>query len=176
VRTVLGIDGGLAHLGWAVVKTHEPGTWRPMVVDGGCIETWKREGIVSESHTTRALEVHKQLVDIVEKHQPDEICAEAFSPPRDSRNACMLAWSWGILCAVAGAYGLPIRAKVPMSLKGALTGNRTAKKPEMILAARAQYPESVPLFSAQREDLQEHFADAIAAIHFFHGPAPKGLV
>lgn len=169
-RVVLGIDGGLAHLGWAVGHKVEH-YHRASIVDGGVIETVSRaEGTRADSHTERALELHKQLVDIFEKHRPDEICAEAFSPPRDSRNASMLAWSWGVLCAVAGTYGLAIRAKSPMPLKKAFTGSATAKKPEMISAALALYPESQALFP-RRQDLHEHLADAIAAIHFFHGAA-----
>lgn len=171
MRVVLGIDGGLAHLGWAVAGVPAPGAGltKPRVVDGGVIETVKRQDSTSaDSHTERAIELHAQLRDIFEKHRPDEVCAEAFSPPRDSRNAAMLAWSWGVLCACAGERGIPIRAKGPMPLKQAFTGNRTAKKPEMISAAQKLYPESAGLFP-ERQDLHEHFADAVAAIHFFHG-------
>jgi crossover junction endodeoxyribonuclease RuvC len=169
-RVVLGIDGGLAHLGWAIARkvTHYH---RAEVLAGGVIETTRREeGTRADSHLERAQELHQQLCDIVEKHRPDEICAEAFSPPRDARNAAMLAWSWGVLTAVASQYGLPIRSKGPMPLKQALAGNRCAKKPEMIAAARATYPESQALFP-RRQDLHEHLADAIAAIHFFHSEA-----
>lgn len=166
---VLGIDGGLAHLGWAV-GVKQPQYHRPEIVAAGVIETVKNpEVTVSASHTERARELHDQLLDVIEKYKPDEICAEAFSPPRDSRNACMLAWSWGVITSLAARFNLPLQAKSPMPLKGALTGNRTAKKPEMIAAARRIYPESVNTFP-MRTDLHEHLADAIAAIHFFHGP------
>jgi Holliday junction resolvasome RuvABC endonuclease subunit len=167
---VLGIDGGLAHLGWAVAQKASD-FHRAEVIDGGVIETLPREeGTRADSHAARALELHKQLVDIVEKHRPDEICAEAFSPPRDSRNASMLAWSWGVICAVASTYGISVQTKSPMPLKHALAGDRCAKKPAMIAAAQATYPESRKLFP-RRADLHEHFADAIAAIHFFYGEA-----
>lgn len=167
MRVVLGIDGGLAHLGWAVARIIVPGG--PYVDAGGVIETVKNgEVTVADSHTERALELHAALLEVVQKHRPHEICAEAFSPPRDSRNACMLAWSWGVITALAGFHGIPIRAKSPRPLKKALTGDDCAKKPAMIEAAQAKYPESKKLFPA-RSDLHEHFADAIAAIHFFHG-------
>lgn len=170
MKRVLGIDGGLAHLGWAVaLLPQKTGHCPPEILDGGVIETVKRhEGTVAESHQIRALELHAQLARVFEVHAPDEICAEAFSPPRDSRNACMLAWSWGVLCALAAQHGVPIRAKSPRPLKKALTGDDCAKKPRMISAAQKLYPESRALFP-ERDDLHEHFADAIAAIHFFHG-------
>jgi Holliday junction resolvasome RuvABC endonuclease subunit len=168
---VLGIDGGLAHLGWAVARVAKDQT-RPQVLDGGVIETVKRtEGTAADSHTERALELHKQLDAIVAKWRPGEVCAEAFSPPRDARNSSMLAWSWGVICAIAGRAGLPIRAKSPMPLKRAFTGNQTAKKDEMIAAAEELYPESERLFFALPARNHEHLADAIAAIHYFHGKA-----
>jgi crossover junction endodeoxyribonuclease RuvC len=166
---VLGIDGGLAHLGWAVARVSRDQT-RPQVLDGGVIETVKRtEGTAADSHTERALELHEQLDAIVAKWKPSEVCAEAFSPPRDARNAAMLAWSWGVICAIAGRAGLPIRAKSPMPLKRAFTGNQTAKKDEMIAAAHEAYPEADRLFFPLRAANHEHLADAIAAIHYFHG-------
>lgn len=164
-KHILGIDGGLAHLGWCVALVNAGE--RPVVLDSGCFETVKRaEGTSADSHTERALELSAELQRIVQDWAPEAICAEAFSPPRDARNAAMLAWSWGVLCAVAQQHDLPIRAKSPMPLKRALTGNQTAKKDEMISAVREQYPEvSWP----ERRDLHEHVADAVAAVHFFHG-------
>lgn len=173
---VLGIDGGLAHLGWAIaelprVVINQPGHYRASIVGGGVIETTPREeGTRADSHRERAVEVYEQLVAVVQKHKPDEVCAEAFSPPRDSRNASMLAWSWGVVTAVAAQFGIPVRTKSPMPLKKALAGVGTAKKPEMISAALRLYPESQAFFP-RRQDLHEHLADAIAAIHFFHGVA-----
>jgi lambda repressor-like predicted transcriptional regulator len=63
-----------------------------------------------------------------------------------------------------------------MALKAALTGNKTAKKDEVIAAVRELYPEVV---WASRRDLHEHQADAVAAIHAFIGvgastPLPPG--
>jgi Holliday junction resolvasome RuvABC endonuclease subunit len=167
-KIILGIDGGLAHLGWSVslVREGEPGT----VIDAGCIETVKRHDETSAtSHAQRSVEVCQALRAVIAKHAPNEICAEAFSPPRDSRNASMLAWSWGVICTLAHLYSLPIRAKGPMPLKKAFTGDRCAKKPEMIAAAQKLYPESQAFFPRRRPDLHEHIADAIAAFHFFHG-------
>lgn len=165
---VLGIDGGLAHLGWAVsvVREGEPAT----VIDAGCIETVKRHDETSaESHAQRSVEVCDQLRAVIAKHAPTEICAESYSPPRDSRNAAMLAWSWGVVSTLAHLHRLPVRTKGPMGLKKALTGDRCAKKPEMIATAQSRYPESLAFFPKRRPDLHEHIADAIAAIHFFHG-------
>lgn len=167
MKIVLGIDGGLAHLGWAVAEVGGA----PRFLDAGVIETVRRADETSaDSHTIRALELHRALREVFEKYKPDEVCAEAFSPPRDARNAAMLAWSWGVICALAGERNIPIRAKSPMPLKASLTGNRTAKKPEMISAVLEQYPETEPLFP-KRSDLHEHLADACAAIHYFHGAA-----
>jgi Holliday junction resolvasome RuvABC endonuclease subunit len=165
---VLGIDGGLAHLGWAVAAVGAEYT-RPQIEDGGVVETVKRSiGTSADSHTERALELAVQLDAVVQRWKPSEIVAEAFSPPRDARNASMLAWSWGVICAVARQYGMPIRAKSPCPLKAALTGNRVAKKDEMIEAAAELYPESARLFALLPARNHEHLADAIAAIHYFH--------
>lgn len=171
MKTVLGIDGGLAHLGWAVARSNRDvfASNRAVVIDAGVVETLPREdGTRADSHRERAVELYEQLVAVVERHKPDEICAEAFSPPRDSRNASMLAWSWGVVTAVAAQFGLPVRTKSPMPLKKALAGVSTAKKPEMISACLRLYPESQTFFP-RRADLHEHLADAVAAIHFFHG-------
>jgi crossover junction endodeoxyribonuclease RuvC len=165
---VLGIDGGLAHLGWAVAELC-PGC-RPEVVESGCVETTKNSiGTAAADNIRRAREVARALEGVVAQYRPTHIVAEAMSHPRNSRAAAMLSMSWGVIAAVAERAGLPVQVKSPMALKRALTGNQTAGKAEMIAAVLELYPEvKLPT----RADLREHPADAVAAIHAFHGVTP----
>jgi Holliday junction resolvasome RuvABC endonuclease subunit len=158
----LGIDGGLAHMGLAVADVRSSGI---RIRWSGVIET-ERNGTATaaDDNVRRAQEVATQLARVIVEHDPQVIYAEAMSHPRDARAAAMLSMSWGVVAAVALRFGIPIAAAGPMPLKAALTGNKVAKKDEMIAAVRAQYPE---VEWPRRSDLHEHQADAVAAIHFF---------
>ncbi len=164
-EVVLGIDGGLAHMGLALA--HVPAGSKPRIIFGAVIETTKcSEGTAAGDNVRRAREVADALVEVIEREKPSRIVAEAMSHPRDARAAAMLSMSWGVIAATAARYNLPVEGKSPMALKRALTGNQTAKKDEMIAAVREQYPEVI---WPRRRDLHEHLADAVAAIHAFVG-------
>ena len=168
---ILGIDGGLAHLGFAVASC--PAGAKPMVLSGGVIETTKCSiGTAAADNVRRARELALALEAVVAEWRPARIVAEAMSHPRNSRAAAMLSMSWGVIAAIAERHSIPVDVKGPMALKRAMTGNQTASKDEMIAAVREQYPE---VQWPARRDLHEHLADAVAAIHAFEGPAPAGI-
>lgn len=165
--TILGIDGGLAHMGLAVAVV---GKERPTVIWSSVIETVKQsEGTAAADNVRRAREVWLALDEVVSQYRPARIVAEAMSHPRDARAAAMLSMSWGVIAAIAAQRGLPVDGQSPMALKRRLTGNQTAKKDEVIAAVRELYPE---VRWMPRRDLWEHQADAVAAIHAFSGAAP----
>jgi Holliday junction resolvasome RuvABC endonuclease subunit len=160
---LLGIDGGLAHMGLAVAVV---GKDKPTIIWSGVIETVKQsEGTAAADNVRRARIIWDGLDGVVRLHKPvARIVAEAMSHPRDARAAAMLSMSWGVVSAVAAQHGLVVDAASPMTLKRRLTGNQTAKKDEMIQAVRDQYPEVKWM---PRRDLHEHQADAVAAVHAF---------
>lgn len=164
-QVVLGLDGGLAHMGLAIAHLTEGE--RPRIVWSGVIETTKDPiGTAAADNVRRARELHAELAARLALHRPSVIYAESMSHPRDARAAAMLSMSWGVVAALADQLALPVWSKSPMALKRAMTGNQTAKKAEMIAAVREQYPE---VEWPERRDLHEHVADAVAAVHAFCG-------
>lgn len=68
-QTWLGIDPGLAILGWAILQEKVSGN--PFVIDYGTIETDK-----TLSTPKRLVEIEKDLVGLVKEFQPDRIAIE----------------------------------------------------------------------------------------------------
>jgi Holliday junction resolvasome RuvABC endonuclease subunit len=154
----------LAHCGWCIVDVTDGG---PTIRAAGVIETVKGDdALVAQDHHRRATELATALEGVFEAWRPDVVFAESFSPPRDARNASMLAWSWGVLSGLAARRGIPVHSKSPVRLKGALTGDQGASKGDMIAAVRERYPEVV---FPDRRDWWEHVADSVAAAHAFVG-------
>ena len=166
--TVLGIDGGLAHLGWCVALVYADGK-RPFITGGGVIETVKNPiGTAAADNVRRSMELASALERVVRDHCPRRIVGEAMSFPRNASAAAMLSQSWGVVAAIAERFNLAVDVKSPMALKGSLGGSRTASKTEVIAAIRELYPELVGLFPPRR-DLHEPLADAALAMHAFFG-------
>lgn len=164
---VIGLDGGLAHMGIAVADISDGP--RPRIVWSGVYETVKgHETTAAADNLRRARELALLLDAAFDTHQPTAVFSESMSFPRNAATAAMLSMSLGVASAVAARHGLAIEGKTPMALKRALTGNASAKKDEMIAAVRELYPE---VEWERRSDLHEHQADAVAAIHAFVGPS-----
>lgn len=182
---VLGLDCGLSNMGWALVELlargEKPlalGTWRTTASDAKSVAG-------ADDLVRRGRELAAQLDDVVCGYQPTVLCAERFSTvvaPRKGKgrgkfqpgttdeggfsvnvhNTTLLAWSWGIVTAVAARHQIPVRTCTPQGIKKALTGRGNAKKPEVQVALERRYGPLV--FEGLSLGDKGHAADALGAI------------
>lgn len=98
VQTWLGIDPGLAILGWAVLQAEEPS--QPRLLDFGVIETSK-----DWSTSQRLLEIEKDLQGLVHEFHPDGIAVEMPYFNRQIKSAGGVMQALGIVNLVSWRDG-----------------------------------------------------------------------
>lgn len=162
---VLGLDGGLASVGWAVVDVHPARQVR--VVDAGVLHTRKSDRKThvraSDDNLRRARELAQQLGDLSQGLDGGVglICAETMSFPRSSSVACKLGMFWGVVAALSLGLHAPVAQASPQEIKYATCGRRNASKEAVQHAMWSAYGY---YWRGKKADA-EHVFDAIAAVH-----------
>lgn len=163
---VLGIDPGFARCGVAIVEL-APLSERVRSV--AVIETSpssKKIGVLAtDDNFRRGRELAGRLTTIVESFKPAVIAAESMSFPRDSSSAAKVAMCWGVLCAIAYRYNLPLIQASPKQIKKVLCGVSTASKSEVQSALIERYSSAFDRFTSDYPfTKREHGFDAVGAV------------
>jgi crossover junction endodeoxyribonuclease RuvC len=123
-KTWLGIDPGLAILGWAILQEQEPST--PILVDYGTIETSK-----NLSTPRRLVEIEKDLIYLVREFKPDGIAVEMPFFSREIKAAGGVIQALGIVSLVSYREGNIEPIFLHQSSWKCHLGNGRAKKQEI---------------------------------------------
>lgn len=132
---VLGIDPGLTTTGYGVLSStsHEVSA-----VAAGVIRT-DREASVSQ----RLLELHEDLLAVVDEHRPTVAAIEQVFVNRNLHTATAVARASGVAMVALAARNLPVSEYTPTAVKMALTGYGDASKEQVqrMVAIRLDLPE-----------------------------------
>ena len=169
---VLGIDGGLAHLGWSFSEIYQNTI---SVISLGVIETKKSDKKKkirqSDDDIRRAKELTYELDCIIKNvikkgYKVRAICMENMSFMRNASNAAKLKMSHGIIAAFSHFLDLPIIGIDPKDMKKKVTGSESSSKEEVEDALKDKLGIS---FQKQVEEikpaLREHCVDAVGVIY-----------
>lgn len=119
-RICLGIDPGLARVGYGVVAQEGA---RLSAVDYGCIETSPRSPF---GH--RLLEIYDELDRRVLEHAPDLLSVERLFFGRNVTTAAQVWQARGAVMLLAARRGVPVLEPGPDQIKLALCGTGGADK------------------------------------------------
>lgn len=117
---VLGIDPGLATLGWGVI---ESGGGRQKPLGYGCILTSPEQSLPN-----RLLAIQQDMAALLAQYQPDEIAFEELFFARNVTTALTVGAARGVSVAVCAAYSGKLYEYTPMQVKQAITGYGKAEK------------------------------------------------
>lgn len=121
---VLGIDPGIATLGYGVLEKDRNGNCR--AIDYGVVVTPKEETM-----PVRLAMLEKGVTQVIEKYKPDEIALEELFFTKNVTTGIAVAHARGVtLLACVKACGR-IYEYTPMQIKQALTGYGRADKKQM---------------------------------------------
>ena len=118
---ILGLDLGLATLGYGVIKK-EPRKKAEML-DYGVILTPKDENLA-----VRLCMIEKGLKQIIEKFKPDEIAVEELFFAKNVKTAISVAHARGVILLTANKECGRLFEYTPLQIKQALTGYGRAEK------------------------------------------------
>lgn len=166
---VMGVDPGLANLGYALVElsTSKIGVLRvedkPILGFIGTELSDKKRGVrVSDDNTRRARELYEPLASLIKAHDVKVICAEAMSYPRSSSASHKMGISWGIIVGLSCQFTLPITQASPTEIKKMVCGNGSASKEDIQKTLATQHDLDLDLFAKTK---REHPFDALGAVH-----------
>lgn len=120
---ILGIDPGIAIVGWGVVS-YEKGTFT--TVDYGAIRT--ESGMPVED---RLAVIHRELYEIIEKYNPECMSIEELFWNTNQKTGIVVAEARGVIVCLARRMGLRIFEYTPLQVKQAVTGYGRADKKQM---------------------------------------------
>lgn len=122
-RRVLGIDPGLARLGWAIIDSSAR---KPVLIGCGCLETPAGTPI-----ERRLLLLFRRLNDIVREYRPTEVVVEKLFFTKNVTTGIVVGQARGIVLLAAAEHGLPVSEFTPTSVKATIAGDGRADKRQM---------------------------------------------
>lgn len=158
---ILGIDPGLAIVGWGVIERTNGMTFVPLSF--GSINTPAKTQVGA-----RLAIIYKNLNHIIEKYRPDEMAVESLFFNTNQTTAIAVAEARGIVLLVAEQHGIPIAEYTPLQVKQAVVGYGKAEKKQVIDMV-------THLLALKQPPRPDDTADAIA-IALCHGQSVGSLL
>jgi len=125
---VLGIDPGLALLGWSVLEMVDSS--HPYV-KFGCLKTSSTSPL-----TLRLNQIYAGLEAIIDNEKPDVLSLETLFFVKNAKTLAQVGHARGVILLVAGQKKLAVFEYAPRQIKMALTGYGGADKRQMQLMAQ----------------------------------------
>ena len=159
---ILGIDPGVAILGWSVLDRDAGET---TLRSYGCIRTE-----AGQTLTSRLLQIFDDLQTLVQRHQPEQVAIEALLFAKNARALAQVGHTRGVILLTAGRANLPVFEYAPSQVKLALTGSGVADKKQMqSMVQRILSLDAVP----EPDDAAD--AVAVALCHAQYAQALGGM-
>lgn len=155
---ILGIDPGLATMGWGVIESDKG---RQRLIDYGCIITTP-----SQRFPERLKQIGDDMRALLNRYQPEEIAFEELFFARNVTTALTVGAARGVGIAACAAYTDKLYEYTPMQVKQAVVGYGKAEKQQIQQMVKLLlHMEDI----ARPDDAAD--AIAIALTHSATGPA-----
>lgn len=146
-RKVLGIDAGLASVGWEVLGVVGN---KFEHIAGGVVSTPK------ENDTQMRLkQIYQELNEIIKKYEPTEMAVEELFYFRNNTTVITVGQARGVILLCGAMNNIPVYGYTPLEVKMAVTGyGRSEKKQVQFMVGKLLHFAKVPK--------PDDWADAIA--------------
>lgn len=144
---VLGIDPGVARLGWGVVFKKD-GRFKAQAY--GCLTTRKQL-----SAEKRLESLYKDLKSLITRHKPDVLAVEDLFFAANAKTALQVGQARGVVLLTAALKGLPVASYSPLKVKMAIVGYGRAEKDQVQKMV-------VSILKLERKPRLDDTADALA--------------
>ncbi len=121
---ILGIDPGVARLGYAVISINLNN--QISIINSGCLETSQKQVFPQ-----RLLFLYQGLKGIIEKYHPEKAAIEAIYFAKNVKTAIKVSEARGIALLICAENKLEIMEFTPLQIKQALTGYGRANKEQI---------------------------------------------
>jgi crossover junction endodeoxyribonuclease RuvC len=150
---ILGLDPGLAHMGWGVIALE--GT-RLTHIEHGVIATRPALGL-----GVRLMHLHRELSDVIARLAPAAIAVEQAFVAKDPSAALKLGHARAVALLAAAQAGLEIAEYAPNHIKKSVVGSGHAAKDQVQFMVK----RLLPTCGVTQADAADALACAIAHAH-----------
>ncbi len=119
----LGIDPGLAKMGWGVIDIAGTGF---RLVDFGALKTGG-----DQSHAERLLAIDLEINKVIDTYHPQACAIEEVFQGKNARSALVAGEARGVSMVACARSGLPVREISASEVKMGVTGNGRASKEQV---------------------------------------------
>ena len=123
---ILGIDPGIAIVGWGVIDYGGIGT-KPRTVDYGAITT-----PAAMRTEDRLLAVYRELSSIIKTYNPEAAAIEELFFNTNQKTGIIVAEARGVLVLACRENNIPVYEYTPLQIKDSVTGYGRADKHQII--------------------------------------------
>lgn len=132
---IIGIDPGLRHTGWGIIEAE--GTRLSYVADGAV------HSVNEDDLATRLLQIHQQILVVLDEFKPDEAAIEETFVNKDARATLKLGQARGVVMLAPVLRKIGVAEYAPNVIKKTVVGVGHAEKDQVkhmvkILLPRAQ--------------------------------------
>lgn len=145
---ILGIDPGLANLGWAVLKVINGDEYK--LLECGCVTSKK-----TESASKRLNGIYKKLEKVIKKHKVEVMAIETLFFAKNVRSAMQVAEVIGVIKVCGERNKLEVFGYTPLQVKMSLVGYGRADKDQVETMVRT-------LLGIEESINPSHASDAVA--------------
>lgn len=146
LMNVLGIDPGLASIGWAVLQSDKGFK----LLEAGCFKTEK-----SENFSCRLDKIFEEIKKLSEKFDLDVLAVEELYFAKNVKTAIQVAQCLGVIKLAGRKLGLPVAEYTPLNVKMTITGYGRAEKEQVEFMVKKT-------LGIKGEIKPSHAADAVA--------------
>jgi crossover junction endodeoxyribonuclease RuvC len=132
---IIGIDPGLRHTGWGIIEAD--GTRLSYIADGAV------HSVNEDDLATRLLQIHEQILAVLDEFKPDEAAIEETFVNKDARATLKLGQARGVVMLAPILRKIGVAEYAPNVIKKTVVGVGHAEKDQVkhmvkILLPRAQ--------------------------------------
>ena len=150
---IIGIDPGLARVGYGIIDVREE---KKIMLDCGIIETQS-----TQKEELRLIEISNDLSSIIRKWNPKTAAVEKFFFYRSSTTISVVQ-ARGVILMTLGMHNLSIQEFPPMQIKLAVTGYGHSSKDEVLRSVMHELNITSP---PRPDDAADALAIALTGIY-----------
>jgi len=110
--TILGIDPGLASIGWGIIKKEKS---KISIINYGCVNTSPED-----PYSKRLKLIHNNLIIIIKKYKPNIVAIEKLFFAKNTKTALKVSEVRGVIHLTAILLNVPIIEFTPLQIKQAM--------------------------------------------------------
>jgi crossover junction endodeoxyribonuclease RuvC len=155
---ILGIDPGLANIGWAILDptkaSHSDGQVSDVseyeLIECGCLVTK-----ISDGSAVRLNKIYQEIEGLIKKFKIKEVAIETLFFAKNSSSAINVAEAIGVIKVCGERCGLQVFGYTPLQVKMALVGYGRAEKEQVEIMVRH-------FLNLEKAISPSHASDAVA--------------